>query len=271
MTRFKSLVGIGLSVILVGCGQATLMKVFTPPEVESQARAYVEQLRQGKFDQIERDFDQGFVDSNFQDTLGKMAAFFPDEAPETIKVVGAHTSSRHGDGTADITLEYQFPSKWLLVNVATQRLNGVTAIMGIRVSPVTDSLENLYSFTLFGKSGIQYLILALTICSLLFSLYACVLCARTKIEKRKWFWILFTLAGVGRLGVNWATGQWDFTPLAISIPSFQAYHFLYSPWILGAYFPLGAILFLNKRWQMKVTGELIPPPTPTQREGQTNS
>jgi hypothetical protein len=267
MTRCKFLVGIGLCVLLVGCGQATLMKMFTPPEVESQARTYVEQLRQGKFDQIEHDVDQSSVDSNFQDTLAKMAALFPDEAPESIKVVGAHTSSRHGDGTADITLEYQFPSKWLLVSVATQRLNGVTAITGIHVAPVTDSLENLYSFTLFGKSGVQYLILALTVCSLLFSLYVCVLCARTKIEKRKWFWVLFTVVGVGRLGVNWTTGQWAFTLLAVSIPSFRAYHSLYSPWIVEAYFPLGAIFFLNKRWQMRVTGELIDPPTPVLREG----
>ena len=262
MMRFKFLVVIIFCLPLVGCGQATLMKMFTPPEVESLARGYVEQLRRGKFDQIEHDFDQSYVDSKFRDTLAQMAAFFPDEAPESVKVVGAHTSSRHGDGTADITLEYQFPSRWLLVNVATQRLNGVTTISGFHVTPVRDSLENLYSFTLFGKSGVQYLILALAVCSMLFSLYACVLCARTKIEKRKWLWVLFTVFGVGKLGVNWTTGQWAFTLLAVSIPSSRAYHFLYSPWVVDAYFPLGAILFLNKRWQMKVTGELSEPPTP---------
>lgn len=35
---------------------------------------------------------------------------------------------------------------------------------------------------------------------------------------------------------------------------------LFGPWTLASYFPVGAILFLNHRWKMKVKGELIEPP-----------
>jgi hypothetical protein len=66
--------------------------MFTPKEVGLRARGYVEQLRQRKFDQIERDFDPSFVDLNFRDSLAQTAAFFPDEAPKSTKVVGVHTS-----------------------------------------------------------------------------------------------------------------------------------------------------------------------------------
>jgi hypothetical protein len=37
-------------------------------------------------------------------------------------------------------------------------------------------------------------------------------------------------------------------------------HPLYGPWTVAAYMPLGAIVFLHRRWKMKITGESIPPP-----------
>jgi len=35
-------------------------------------------------------------------------------------------------------------------------------------------------------------------------------------------------------------------------------HPLYGPWTVAAYFPLGAIVFLHRRWKMKIDGESIP-------------
>jgi hypothetical protein len=163
--------------------------------------------------------------------------------------------------TTSITLEYQFPSKWLLVNVVTQRKDDVSTILGLYVNTTPDSLENLYRFTLVGKSAIQYLILTLAVCSLLFSVYVFVICIRTRALKRKWLWALFVLAGIGRLAINWTTGQCTFNLLSIRIPCAHAFANPYGPWTVAVYLPLGAILFLNHRWKMRVTGELIDPLT----------
>ena len=124
--RFIHLVAIAFCALFVGCDQATLMKKWTPPEAESIARSYVDLLRQGKFDQIERDLDSSITDSNVGDTFAKMAAFFPNENLESVKVVGAHVFHGQEYSTTDITLEYQFPSKWLLVSVATRRKGEVS-------------------------------------------------------------------------------------------------------------------------------------------------
>jgi hypothetical protein len=252
--RFKCLVGIAFCAFLVGCDQAALMKRWTPPEAESIARNYVDLLRQGKFDQIERDLDSSVTDSDVRDTFAKMAAIFPTENPESVKVVGAHIFHGQEYSTTDITLEYQFPSKWLLVSVVTRRQGDLSTVVGFHVNPTPDSLENLNKFTLVGKSAVQYLILTLTVCSLLFSFYVLVLCIRTKNGKTKWLWMLFILVGVGKLAVNWTTGQWTFTLLAIQIPCATANHPFYGPWTVAAFLPLGAILFLNHRWKLKVTG-----------------
>jgi hypothetical protein len=256
--HFNSLVWIGFCVSLVGCDQAALMKKFTPPQDESIARGYVELLRQGKFDQIGHDLDPSIVDSNVRDTFAQMAAFFPNETPESIKVVGAHIFYGQESSTMDITLEYQFRSKWLLANVTTQKKGDVSTITGFHVTAMADSLENLNKFTLAGKNTVQYLILAVAVCSLLFSLCAFALCMRTKFGKNKWLWMIFTLVGVGKLGINWTTGQWTWTFVFIQIPCATANHSLYGPWTVAVSLPLGAILFLNHRRTMKIKGELIP-------------
>jgi hypothetical protein len=69
--------------------------------------------------------------------------------------------------------------------------------------------------------------------------------------KRRWLWILFILAGVEKLAVNWSTGQLTFGIIAINIPCFQAMRSPYGPWTIGAFFPLGAVLFLERQRKMK--------------------
>jgi hypothetical protein len=257
--RFIYLVVITFCVSLVGCDQAALMKKFTPPEEESIAKGYVELLQQRKFDQIEHDLDSSLIDSNVGNTLSKMAAFFPAERPESVKVVGAHIYRDQQSSKVDITFEYQFPSKWLLVNVTTQKNGDVRTVMGFHVTPIADSLENLNKFTLVGKSALQYLTLACDVGSLLFTLYVFALCIRSKDMKPKWLWLIIVLVGVGKFAVNWGTGQWTYQLIAIQIPCFSMTRSLYGPWMVAAYVPLGAMVFLYRRWKMKITGELVPP------------
>jgi hypothetical protein len=106
---------------LVGCDQAALMKSFTPTADESIARNCVDLLRQEKFDQIERQLDPTLVDSNLRNTLAEMAALFPNGDPESVKVVGLNVSQRQEYSATTIQLEYEFPGKWLLVSVTTQK------------------------------------------------------------------------------------------------------------------------------------------------------
>jgi hypothetical protein len=106
---------------LVGCDQAALMKSFTPTADESIARNCVDLLRQEKFDQIERQLDPTLVDSNLRNTLAEMAALFPHGDPESVKVVGLNVSQRQEYSATTIQLEYEFPGKWLLVSVTTQK------------------------------------------------------------------------------------------------------------------------------------------------------
>jgi hypothetical protein len=241
-----------------GCDEAAMMKKFTPPADEALAREYAQALQQEKFDRIEHDLDPSLKTSFSAETFSKMAALFPADDPQSSKVVGAHTNRTGDRTTSDITLEYEFPNKWLLVNVVTQKTGDVSTLVGMRVTPIPDSLENLNRFTLAGKSFLQYFTLLCAIGSLLFTFYVFGICIRTTGLKRKWLWLIGVLIGVGYFGVNWNTGQWTFQIFAFQIPCFSMKHGLYEPWIVGAYFAVGAIFFLHRRWEMRVNGELIP-------------
>src|SRR6202795_1074744 len=90
--HFRFLVMVALVMFLAGCNESALMKKFIPPEVESADKEYVEQLRQGNFEQIVHDLDPSLSDPNIRDTFSKMRALFPAGAPKSIKLVGAHTT-----------------------------------------------------------------------------------------------------------------------------------------------------------------------------------
>ena len=54
---------------------------------------------------------------------------------------------------------------------------------------------------------LHYTILLAALCSAGLSLYALVLCIRTPIKKRKWLWIIVTILGIGKLGIEWSSGE----------------------------------------------------------------
>ncbi|MGO8755048.1 MAG: hypothetical protein ACLQHK_07445 [Gallionellaceae bacterium] len=255
----RSIYLLGVLLVLLafsGCDQKSMMAKMTPPEDEGIAKNYINLLRDNKFDMIEKDFDPSIKEPNIRETLVNMAALIPAQQPISVKVVGAQVNNFSTNGqnssNTNITFEYQFPEKWLLINLATQKKSGVLSIIGFRVTPITDSVENLNRFTLHGKTPLHYAILTLAILIPLFVLYALVQCIRTKMEKRKWLWIIFIVLGVGQFAVNWTTGRWTLNLLQLQLLGAGVFAPLYGAWTVSVSLPLGAIIFLF--WRKKYAG-----------------
>lgn len=73
-----------------------------------------------------------------------------------------------------------------------------------------------------------------------------------------WAWIIFILLGIGKISINWATGEWTIVPLSIqlfSVPAFAAFN---GPWIIAASLPLGAIMFIARTMRRPVVREVEP-------------
>lgn len=248
--RFICFVFVSALIFFCGCGYGdpgTLVRKFTPPEDEAIATNYIALLRQGKFEAIQKDMDPSLKDKFTSDLMGKMAAAVPKGDPLSVKVIGAHQFRDSELYQINLSFEYQFPSNWMVINVATQRKDGITTIIGFHVYEYSDSLENLNKFTLEGKRPIHYAVLAFAILIPLFILYALVVCIRTKMAGKKWFWIIFILIGIGRFTINWTTGHWSFSPFPFLLFGAGTFAPPYSAWMISVSAPLGALLFLVKR------------------------
>jgi hypothetical protein len=231
-------------VALLACSQEDLLQKFSSPEDQATAKIYIDHLRARNFDEIERALDASMRAPNIRDTLTKMSALVPNQEPISTKLVGAQTFHTSDAKTVNTTFEYNFGDKWLLANVAVRDRQGTKTIVGFNVNPMTESLESKNRFTLVGKSTIQYAVLVTAIAAVLITIYSLIVCAKTKLSRRKWLWVLFILVGFGKIAVNWATGEWGVAPFSVQLFSASAFAPLYGPWTIAASIPVGAIAFL---------------------------
>jgi len=241
---------------MAACNQEEMLQKFTLPEEQATAQKYIDQLRSHKFAEIEKAIAPSITSASLESTLTEMVTLIPAGPPISVQLVGVHRDTSTSDGTTvNLTYEYHFPDRFVLANVATRTKNGETAIIGLRVQQETTSLESQNRFTLAGKNALQYGVLVSAIAAALFTLVVLVDCAKTKMKRRKWLWILFILIGFGKLSMNWATGQWGATFLAAQLFSASAVASLFGPWTVSVSLPVGAAVFLIYRRRLREAGQ----------------
>ena len=224
--------------------QADIMERLTSPSDKAQVEAYVDLLQQRKFDVIEKGLDPDLVGDGTSGQLAQMAAQLPEQQPTSVKVVGLNRYRRDDLLTQTVTLEYEFPGRWLLANLTTQTKAQVQTITGFYVNAIPDSLEHDNRFTLADKGLDQYLVMLMALIDMGLTLLALVLCLRSGVNKRNWFWPIVCVFGVGRIAVNWTSGQTNFTPIWIGFPPAGAATTFYGPWTVYAAIPVGVILYM---------------------------
>lgn len=244
---------IAVSVLaLAACNQADMIQKFASPADQALAKGYLDLLRQQRFDELEKAADPSIAGSSLHASLARMATFIPPGEPSAITLVGAHRMTSGDASTADLTWEYGFSGQWILMSVAVKNQGGKASITGLSVVPQPASLEAQNRFTLTGKAPLQYAVFVLAVVFPLLSLAALVVCIRTRLQGRKWPWILFILLGLGELSVNWTTGAWSLNALAVQLFSASAFAPLYGAWTFAVSLPLGAIVFLVLRSKLGI-------------------
>ena len=232
--------------LLAGCDfQSTIEKSATPEE-KAKAQQYITYLQQRNIDAIVKVIDPSIQNENMHATFEKAADLVPQTPPLSIKLVGMQ-SNNINDGavrTLNLTFEYEFPETWLIANVATKTTSTGFTIIGFTVTQQATSLESRNAFSLWGKTPRHYIFLATACVFSLVTLYALVVCIRTKPMRLKWLWILLILASLGRYSLNWTTGAWQLSLFEIQLLSVAARVSPFGPWIISLSLPLGAVLFL---------------------------
>jgi hypothetical protein len=247
MGKIRILVVFGLIAGLSGCSLRSMMDHIAP-ETVSAAKTNFDFLRHGQFDRIVPSLDPSIDRDGLTDKLAAMAALIPTQDPVSIETVGAFAEcdTRKGCDTR-VTLEYEFPSKWLLVELVVHSGNGKSAITNFHVQGLSESLEQTNRFTFRGKGAVQYVMLFAALITAGLTICAFVLCIRTPMVRRKWLWIIFILIGIGRVGMNWTTGELFHNIAWFNLLPVGTYGQPYGPWTITVSIPIGAIVFLFLR------------------------
>lgn len=232
---------------LMTCNKDDMMRKFTPQQEDKTVRRYIFQIQQQKYDDIENTIDPTLKTASLHNILIQMSAQFPSMNPRSVKVVGSETTNMNGIKIVNLIYELEFPSKWLLINVATKVQNGKTSIISLNVTPMINSIEYSNRFTFSNKNIRHYIMFPIAILMSLFSLITLIVCIRTRPLKRKWLWIIGILAGIGALNLNWTTGTMSFNIIHFQLLSAGTTSTPYGPCILSVSLPLFSILFWVKR------------------------
>jgi len=223
------------------------------PETTATAKSTFEGLRHKQLDQVEAGFFPGLDRSELHGKLPEVAALIPDGDPVSVHKVGAFVVCKTRSGCDNtVTLEYEFPShRFVLFNVVVHSQDGRSGLLSVYVQNRSQSLEEENRFTLVGKNPLQYAVLLAWIVIASVSIYSLILCIRTPMLKKKWLWIIFILLGVGRLSLNWTTGEAAFTTFYIMVLPAGSFGQPYGPWILLVSLPVGSIAFLVLRERLR--------------------
>ncbi len=243
----RGLIGFVTVLLISACNQ-----IPATPEDQATAIAYVDQLRARDFKALKDEADASIADSASPEILAQMADLFPARLPKARTLIGASTmqSFVHDTRKVATNFEYDFGDKLLLVEIQVQTKDGVKTILGFRVTPMSQSVAAQHAFTFAGKGIAQYGVMIAAAGAVLLSLYAFVLCLRTKFAGRKWPWVLFTMFGFTQLVVNWTSGQLSFQLLYIGLFSAAFGAPSFGPVMISVSLPIGAIWFLLRRGKL---------------------
>ena len=222
------------------------------PQVDREVRSVFDQLRHHRDAELLARLDPT-IRAGAISQLPAVQAYVPAGEPRGRKVIGTNTMRMAGKGdTVATTDEYDYGDRTVQVDVRLYRPVGRPAwqVQGFHVQAATAAQLAVNRFTLAGKSALQYLFLAFTVASPLLMVAALVKVVRTPGLRRKWLWGVLAFAGLASLHMNWTTGQLTYQLVSIQLIGAGAVRSLsaFSPWILSATLPVGAILILTGVW-----------------------
>ena len=234
--------------LLAGCNQAEVFDKFLPKADVSLAKEFVAKVADKDYVALEAAFVSEAKTEGLRSQLDTMTQSLPAGPLRSVKVIGASITKNPGTTISNITLEYEYPGRWLWATVSLERQADQVRLRGITFEPQETSAEAVNSFTFKGKGLLHYVVFVLAVGIPVLVLYALVVCIRTPLAKRKWLWILFILVSWVQFQFNWSSAEWGIRPVSVMLIGAGFFKSgPYAPWNFELAFPLGAILFLIRR------------------------
>ena len=123
---------------IIGCNQQGLNEKLTPKEEVELSKQYLALVQARDFDAIERKISPEFKNvKQHRQKLEQLANLFPDEKVKNVSIVGSHTDSDKNLRRYDLSFLYEFPSKWLFVNIKLEKNGDILVVKGVYIRAST--------------------------------------------------------------------------------------------------------------------------------------
>ncbi|MBV8798299.1 MAG: hypothetical protein JO208_00585 [Alphaproteobacteria bacterium] len=197
---------------------------------------------------IEKQLDPAWR-AQIDQLMPQMFAAYPAGDPIEARAFNYTVKTDTQNGTIyALDILYRFPAgKDMVAQVVLANAGKSYIVKGIhmQVFPDVNLARNEFSLQRAPASG--YLFLGGMIGAVAVSLWALVACIRSRGIRRKWLWIIFIVFGLGKLTLNWASGEFFLQPLAVVLLSAGALRSGFGPWTMMVGLPIGATIFLLRR------------------------
>ena len=238
---------------LASCGLPLTHDQFLDAPETRFLTGMIERLSRGELESIAADmYDQSDVRKNRAE-LERLAGFLEGSSPTSVRPAlwEVHKTSS-GLRVVKVALEYGYASgRWFLMTGEIVGEPEQLRLANYRMKEIEFPLSVTNAFTLSGKSSSHYAFLVMTVASFALSLCALVLCLRTRGLRRKGWWVLFIVLGLGTSTMDWSTGEFSFWPAsALLMSAAFTRDGMLGPWTIEFAVPLGALVFLlTQRWR----------------------
>ena len=219
----------------VGCNSSP------PADLIMAGRNYLSLVRSGNLDSVLALTHSSMQGVATRTQLVHVRDLLASQPPlDSATVVGFTMLSTPSVRYSTVTFESHKDSTWVVAIVEVSDSAGLRRVTGLRAQAMPGSLQALNEFTLGGKRVRHYAVLVSAILCVVFTLVvAGVVLAMA--PARRWLWVAVSLLGVGRVVINWTTGETYFDERWLQLfGGSLARDGQYGPWLLSFSLPLGA-------------------------------
>ncbi|MBY8821882.1 hypothetical protein [Sphingomonas colocasiae] len=237
---------------LAACSQQQMLDTLSSPEDRALAQAAIRDVAAGDQAALARKLPPGAA-REVAAAMPRMRAELPDTRTPGMRLVDASFVSTVATGSipirrAFLAYEVTGANARALARIEIVRTKELATIANLHVMRIDRPVAELNAFTLSGKSFTHYALLLLAIAAVAVTVAALVRIWRGRVVRRRWLATLGCLAGIGRVSIDWTTGQIFAQPLYVQIFSASAIkQGALGAWIISVSIPAVAIYILIRR------------------------
>lgn len=248
--RFINIILLLSFLIFSSCTFNPFIQDELPDDDKLFAEKFIDTLQLNDFNKAISFFSNDLLQTN-TDWLYTILGRMNKDKAKNRKLVYQKILSTDKPYRATLLYELEYSNYWLLDEVTIDKIDGNYFISGLYNYHLNSSFEDFTSLKLLGKPFVNFLMLAVSIFTIIFILFVLIICIKTNL-KNKWLWIIFILVGFAKINFNWGNSSFDYQIISIQLMGVGLTKFHpYGAWFLSTSIPIGAIIFLFKRRKLK--------------------